>query len=357
MFNWFEKFSSRPRILSAGLSLAAVAIIGFVDYSTAYELSFAAFYLIPIGLATWFVGWPFGIFVSVTSVMVSLVGDMASGASLENPFVSIWNEAILVTFYFVVIWLLTNVHAFQRELERRVRQRTVELNDQIAERERVERELLSISEREKMTIGSDLHDNLGQHLTATAFASQVLAEQLAHKSLPESAAAKHVVKLVEEGISLTQMFARSLSPFEMTDSGFIDGLQELAYSTSKQFQVSCELNCHEPFRLKDSVSGTELYRIVQEAITNAIRHGKAKRIDIRLEEIENALTVTVTDDGTGLPGNVRNGKGLGLRIMTYRANRMGATFNIERLAEGGTRVTCKCPPIEGISAEANEAGY
>jgi signal transduction histidine kinase len=87
--------------------------------------------------------------------------------------------------------------------------------------------------------------------------------------------------------------------------------------------------------------GAHLYRIAQEAITNAVRHGKARHINIRLDSTANEIVLTIVDDGIGLPENARNGDGLGLRTMAYRASLIGATFNIERLSsQGGTRVTC-----------------
>jgi len=188
-----------------------------------------------------------------------------------------------------------------------------------------------------------LHDSLGQHLTATAFASQVLKEQLEGKSLPEAASARQLVKMVEEAIALTRTIARGLQPVEVEAEGLMNGFQELAGSVSERFNVSCEFECREPVLLHDAARSTHLYRIAQEAITNAIKHGKAKFINISLEKTEEALTLTITDDGVGLPENALKGEGMGLRIMAYRAGMIDATFKIERLSESGTRVTCKLP--------------
>jgi signal transduction histidine kinase len=236
-----------------------------------------------------------------------------------------------------------------------VRQRTAALTTEIQERTRLEKELLEISEREQRQISHDLHDSLGQHLTATAFASQVLSEDLENKSLPQSAAAKNLVKLVEEAIVLTRTFARGLHPVEITGEGLMDGFQELARNTSERFNVACEFECLEPVLLHDAASSTHLYRIVQEAITNAIKHGKARHISIGLEKLNGTITLTVTDDGVGLPENVCIGQGMGLRIMAYRANMIGAIFNIGRLPESGTRVTCKLPSSGIVASETHGA--
>jgi signal transduction histidine kinase len=353
MFRWIKKFEHRSRTLLAVVALGIVAVIGFVDYLTGFETSFSIFYLLAIGLAAWFVGCGFAVFVSILSVAVSLGGDLARGAHFSSPVVPVWNAIILIAFYLVVVWLLTLLHSLQRELEARVQQRTAALKQEIAGRVRLERELLEISERGQRQVGHDLHDSLGQHLTATAFAGQVLNEQLESKSLPESASARHLVKMVEEAIILTRTFARGILPVEMEGEGLMDGFQELARNISEQFKVSCEFECRELVLLNDAASSTHFYRIAQEAITNAIKHGKAKHINISLEKIDGVITLTITDDGAGLPENASNGQGLGLHIMAYRANMIGATFNIERLPKSGTRVTCKLPSNGVVASETH----
>jgi signal transduction histidine kinase len=355
MFRWVEKFERRSRIFLAMVTLGLVATIGFVDFVAGFETSFSVFYLLAIGLATWFVGRGFAIFVSILSVIVSLGGDLAKGIRFSSPVVPVWNAIILIAFYLVIVWLLTVLHSLQRELEARVRQRTAALQEEIIERERLERELLEISEREQRQIGHDLHDSLGQHLTATAFASQVLAEQLENKLLSESVAAKNLVKLVEEAIILTRMFARGLHPVEIADEGLMDGFQELARNVSERFKLSCEFECREPLLLPDAADSTQLYRIAQEAITNAIKHGHAKHIKINFEKSDGTITLTVSDDGVGLPENARKGQGMGLRIMAYRANMIGASFFIERLPSVGTHVVCQLPSKPSVTPEIHGA--
>jgi signal transduction histidine kinase len=343
MTAWIKRLEnwSKPSLMATSLGL--VAAVGMVDYSTGFLIFFSAFYLIPVTLAAWFVGRVWGNIVSVLSVAVWLAGDYAAGAHYSSLLVPLWNGVIALTVYFVVVKTLASLRKLQNELEERVQQRTTALTNEMQERTRLEKELLEIGERGQRQIGHDLHDGLGQHLTATALASQVLAGQLENKSLPEAVAAKHLVKMVEEAISLTRTFARGLQPVEMEAEGLTDGFQELARNVSERFKVSCEFECRETVLLHDAAHGTHLYRIAQEAITNAIKHGKAKFINISLEKNPEAIILTVTDDGSGLPENTRHGQGMGLRIMAYRAGMIGATFNIERLPESGTRVTCRLP--------------
>jgi signal transduction histidine kinase len=355
MTAWIKRLENWSKPLVMVTSLGLVAVVGFVDYFTGYAIFFSAFYLIPVALAAWFVGSVFGIVISMLSVAIWLAGDFAAGAQYPSLLVPVWNGAIAFTVYFVVVKTLASLRRSHQELEERVRQRTAALTGEILERTRLEKELLEISEREQRQIGHDLHDSLGQHLTATAFAGQVLNEQLENKSLPESASAKHLVKLVEEAIILTRTFARGLYPVQVDAEGLMDGLQELARNISERFKVSCEFECREPVLLHDAASSTHLYRIVQEAITNAIKHGKARHISIGLEKKDGVIMLTVTDNGIGLPENARSGQGMGLRIMAYRSNMIGATFNIERLPGSGTCVTCKLPSSSVVAAETHGA--
>jgi len=354
MTEWIKRFNkwSRPALMVFCLCLTVA--VGLVDFLSGYSIFFSAFYLIPVGIAAWFLGSFFSNMMAVLSVAVWLVGDFAAGANYSSLFVPIWNGAIALTVYCVVVKTLVSLRKSQQELEARVQQRTAALSDEIQERTRLEKEILEISEREQRRIGHDLHDNLGQHLTATAFAAQVLTEQLEGKSLPESAPAAQTVKMVERAILLTRTLARGLHPVEVEAEGLADALQELARNTSEQFQVTCEFEWAEPLLLNDATSSTHLYRIAQEAITNAIKHGKAKRINIGLNKTDNELSLVVTDDGVGLPEN-RRGQGLGLRIMAYRAGMIGANFSIERVAGSGTRVTCKLPFKQAATSENHGA--
>ena len=334
-----KKIEGLSRPIVAVVCIGLVAVIGFLDYITGYEISFFIFYSIPVLLAVWRVGVPFAVVVSVLSMMTWLGSNVAAGLRFSNWFVPVWNSSIALIFYLLVVRLFT----LHQKLEDRVRQRTWALTQEMHERRRLEKELLEASEREQRRIGHDLHDSLCQHLTGTALAGQVLGKKLADKSLPEAAAANHLVELVEEGIKLTRIIARGLHPVEMQAENLADNFHELAVTASERFSVSCKFECPQPVLLYDTSAVTHLYRIAQEAVTNAVRHGKARHINICLDSEDKETVLTVTDDGTGLPANAQNNQGMGLRIMAYRASMIGAAFNIERLPMRGTRVTCTLP--------------
>lgn len=346
-----SQFEKRPRIFSAAVSAALVAVIGVVDYLAGYAIFFSAFYLLPVALASWYVGRAFGIVISISSVVVSLVGDYAAGANYPNIFVPVWNGAIGLTVYLAVVKALTSLRKLHNELEERVRQRTAALTSEMQERARLEKEIVEISEREQRRIGHDLHDNLCQHLTATAMAGQVLGEKLAAKSLPETADANEVVRLIGDGIVLTRNLAHGISPVEMEVEGLVTALHELAANISKMSRIGCAFECDSPPAIHDANTATQLYRIAQEAINNAIRHGKPKQIVMSLSNRKERVELTIEDDGVGLPDDWQKNRGLGTRIMAHRAAMIGGTFSIEPNPTGGTFVKCSIP----VSATAKNS--
>jgi signal transduction histidine kinase len=333
--------SSRWSLVVAGFVL--LLLIGWIDYLTGFEIMFSAFYLLEVGAAAWFVGRGFGLLMAALSVAVWIGGDFAAGARYSTPLIPIWNALILLVLYSIVVLLLASLRSLQRGLEARVDQRTQALKREMAQRQRLEEEILQISEREQRRIGHDLHDSLCQHLTATALAGQVLGERLAAKSLPEAADATKVVELVEEGMSLARNLARGLYPVEMEAEGLMAAFQELADSITKGAKVLCVFERNPPVLIHDDAVATHLYRIAQEAVRNALRHGKAKRIGISLFERDGFVKLAVEDDGVGLPETMGESKGLGVRIMAYRAGMLGGTFAIEPAPTGGTIVVCTIP--------------
>jgi signal transduction histidine kinase len=340
MSGWVKRFENQSRALVVLATLLIVTGVGVVDYVTGWELSFSVFYLLALGLASWFVGTRFAVFISVLSVAVSLAGDLAVGGRYSSRLVPWWNASIVLTFYFVVVALLAKLRGVYGELEARVKQRTTALTDEMAERERVERELLEISEREQRRIGHDLHDSLGQHLTGVALAGQVLEEKLTAQSLPEAADANKVVELVEEGIALSRKLAKGLHPVEMESDGLMQALEELTVISSDLFKVSCRFECDSPVLIRDTAVSAHLYRVAQEAISNAVKHGKAKNITIQLETLDDGIALRVKDDGVGLPESLPKTTGMGLRIMAHRASIIGAAFQARRDDSGGTIVSC-----------------
>lgn len=210
----------------------------------------------------------------------------------------------------------------------------------LTDRWRLEAEVLKAGEMERQRIGHDLHDTLGQNLTGIAFLTKLLEQKLLQQSLAEAANATEIIKLVNESAGLTRSLARGLSLLSVGAASLMTGLQELAGQTSERFGIECRLDCADMGLVEDRVVATQLYRIAQEAVSNAVKHGKARSIVIGLSS-HMPVRLTIRDDGVGLPNGAGDGKGMGLRIMNYRANVIGGTLEIKPDPAGGTVVTCK----------------
>ncbi|MEO6992498.1 MAG: sensor histidine kinase [Lacunisphaera sp.] len=331
---------SRRRLTA--ITWGLVSLIGLADFLLGFEVSLLVFYFIPIALAVIARGWKFGVGIALVSVASWIGGDMAAGAHYASRVVPIWNVAIVLLTFLVLIQLLASFLNLQRDLEHRVTQRTSALASEIAERERLEKVVIEISERERRSIGHDLHDGLGQHLTGTALTAQLLVESLAERQASEAVEAIKVVTLIKSAIGQTRQMAKGLLLADIDVDGLTSALQEFCAATTEQFRVACTFDGNDESRLALSENGaaTQLYRIAQEAIRNAVRHGNAKNIEVRLVRSGPTLILTVRDDGRGLPPPEARGPGLGLRIMRHRAKIISATFTIDPVAPRGTVITC-----------------
>jgi signal transduction histidine kinase len=204
----------------------------------------------------------------------------------------------------------------------------------------LEKEVVEITSREQTRIGQDLHDGLGQHLTGVTFLTRALENRLAAQSLPEASNAAEIGKLVLQALSQTRNLARGLFPVELESSGLVMGLRELAGTVEKMFSISCKVECDEGLAIHDQTAQTHLFRLAQEAVNNSVKHGKAKIVQISLKKVDDKYVLTVTDDGSGFAVDAVKQKGLGLRIMNYRAQKVGGVLKVEPAKPQGTMVQC-----------------
>jgi signal transduction histidine kinase len=348
MDRWAQRVERMPKPLLSVVVLMLTGLIGFFDYVADTQVSLSAFYLLPVALAARFIGSAFAVLIAALSVAIWIGGDLAVGRRFPDAFLLSWNAAIQFISYAVVVMLIANLRNLRGILEDRVRQRARALTLEIAERERLERELLDVSEREQRRIGQDLHDGLCQHLAGTALAAQVVSDKLAAQRPIDARDATNVVELIEEGIALARGMAKGLHPVEMNADGLMQSLQEFSGTTSDLFRVSCRFECDSPVLIHDERAAEHLYRIAQEAVGNAIKHGKANNIAIQLSTLDEGYLLRIHDDGAGLPDPLPENSGMGLRIMANRSHVIGATF-LARAdeEEGGTVVTCLMPFATG----------
>jgi PAS domain S-box-containing protein len=210
----------------------------------------------------------------------------------------------------------------------------------VTERRELERELIEISERERQRIGYDLHDTLGQQLAGIAFLSKVLAQRLATHHAADATRAAQIVTFVNQAMEQARTLAGGLAPVTLETYGLVFALQELATSVEALFHCTCKVSSHHAIHITDHAVAMHLYRIVQEAVNNAIKHGKAQQIMITLSAWQGHMTLMVRDNGVGFPTDVAKRRGMGLRIMHHRARMIGASLEVQPGAHGGTCVIC-----------------
>jgi signal transduction histidine kinase len=339
---WIGRYSR------AQIGLACVLttlLVGYLDYLSGPQIVISIVYAIPIAVAALFLGTPAAVGLSVLSILASLASDFATNMSVAALYLPALNGALRLLFFLFLVFVLNRLREMQSGLEVRVEERARALAHETAERQRLEQDMLEISEREQRRIGQDLHDGLCQHLTGTALASQVLAEKLQARGQAEAEAAHRIVDLVEEAISLARGMAKGLHPVELLADGLMRALEEFAATTTELFGVTCRFECPTPVLIHSPATATHLYRIAQEAVGNAIKHGQAKSITVTLEENEDGIRLGVSDDGCGLGKGAAGGKGMGLRIMADRAKMIGGRFNVAAHRPRGVELSCLIPQV------------
>jgi signal transduction histidine kinase len=315
------------------------SFIGWIDYVTGWEWSFFVFYAAPIVVVTsrlgQRVGFPFAIFSAVIWWLAQLE---------NNPYHSRWGFALAVFsrfFYFVVLVIAVAAVAARHEVDR-ARIESLERAQQL------EQEILRTSEREQQRIGQDLHDSLGPHLAAIGYAVTFLENVLRERGQPEVTKTEQIRGMVSEALSLTRGMARGISPVQMDSGGLAMALEDLASTVSGLTGMSVSFwETGNPF-VADPEVGLHLYRIAQEALNNAAKHGEAKNVSISLSNNDGSTRLMVSDDGKGMSKCASATRGLGLQSMRYRARALQGELKIESIPHEGTVVVCelRVPPAE-----------
>jgi len=200
-----------------------------------------------------------------------------------------------------------------------------------------EKKILSVSEEERQRIGADLHDNLGQRLTAIELHCHSLKEDL-HGQPALEVQMGNICRYLQEAVAQARQLARGLMPVPL-DGGLADGLAEMVRRMSHG-STQCEFICSSPVDVKDLAVSNQLFRIAQEAVNNAMKHARAKKVTVTLSENQEALQLWIEDNGTGLPKTKKRAPGLGLQLMRHRANVIGATLETKSSPGKGLKIIC-----------------
>jgi signal transduction histidine kinase len=303
-----------------GLALA----VGWVDYITSYEVSFVLFYSLPILLMVWFADRASAVVIALLCSIIWWWADQASGHLYSQGWHEVWQTLVGLGYFLLFVVGATAAKARIALLEHA---------------RRLEQEIIRISEREQRRIGQDLHDGLCQYYAAVGCAAGSLKHNLEKEGSTAAKTAAELEELIMKGVWEARNVARGLAPVENDQWGLQFALEELAASTSKLLDIHCRLICDRAVFVFDSNSATQFYRIAQEAINNASRHGKATAVDIRLVSMGDNVTMVIEDNGTGIPSPLPPNRGMGLSIMQYRARIIGGHLDITPRPGGGTSIS------------------
>jgi signal transduction histidine kinase len=210
------------------------------------------------------------------------------------------------------------------------------------EGKRLEHEILAVSERERHSIGADLHDNLGQQLTALELMCTALKEDAAgHPVLAKGL--ERMSRMLRETVSQTRALARGLVPVGSDPDALQNGLAEFAERINALGRVRCKFECPSPVFIADSAVAGHLYRIAQEAVNNVLKHAHARHVSIRLSQIPEHVKLEIVDDGEGMKNAKGDRNGVGLGVMRHRASVIGAELEITSKRGGGVTIRCVLP--------------
>ena len=326
-----KRFAGQARAWIIAEVAASLIVIGVLDFITGYQIRLLPFYAGPIFIMAWFCGKKWGFAAAFFSGLIWWCANWFTGEPDLNSWIQTWEISRHVGFFLVV--------AFAGSALRIKSDSAAERIALLEHSHRLEREVVNISDTEQQRIGQDLHDGLCQYLAGLTCAASSLRDDLQKLHLQaEAGTADELARLLQDAVVQTRDLARKLVPAHIDRLGLILALELLADWVTRLHGVTCTFAFHGATPDCDEHTAIHLYRIAQEAINNATKHGHATNIAISLKAADHSMTLRVSDDGAGISES--DSGGMGLAIMRYRARLIGGELKIDRLDTCGTTVSC-----------------
>ena len=326
-----KSFARQPRAWIICEMTVSLLVIAVVDFVTSYRIRLVPFYAVPIFVLAWFCGNKWGIAAGIFSSVTWWCANRFTGDPDLQGSIAVWEVSRQVAFFLTV----AVVGSALRNKSDIAAERIALLEHS----QRLEREIVNISETEQRRIGQDLHDGLCQYLAGLTCAATSLRDDLQDLHLyTDAKKAGELVSLLEDAVVETRNLARKLVPAHVSRLGLVLALESLTQSVTRLYGVNCTLQCQVSSANWDEHTAMHLYRIAQEAINNATRHGTARNIFLFLDATGRSIRLRVVDDGVGFSES--QSQGIGLDIMHYRARLIAGQLTIKRRDSRGTVVTC-----------------
>ena len=327
-------FLNQPKAQVWAEAILWIAAVSALDYYTPREFSTFIFYAIPVFALSWHSGWKSGMTFAICGVVIHFLANLHYGPQESTQFY-LWSIVNRLASRAFVVTCGASLRRYREAIRMRVE--TMDRTRQL------EREIVRTSEREQMRIGQDLHDGICQNLAAIDCATECLRSSLEAEGMSQAKTAKVIQKLLKETILDARNLARGIFPAPLGGDGFSTALSDLVTTTNQLRQASITFEANDHISISDPATAMHLYRIAQEALSNAVRHAKALHIAVRIAYYGDTLAITVADDGCGYSSEATNSMGMGLRTMRYRAQLIGARVTINSVPSRGTSVSCTLP--------------
>jgi signal transduction histidine kinase len=324
----------------AFLGLFSVLLIGLIEYTRSQEISFALFYVPPVAMATWFGGRRLGLVAAFASALASFIARAPEDAQLSHLFTPSWNAATRLLIFSLGVLLLALLRRQRDRLQRTIERKSAGLELAMAELALAEREVLDAGAREQKRIAYDLHDDLGQQLVGIAFKAKLLGDKLQSTQPAEAEEAATIARLANDAARQTRFTAHKLDD----TASAVDlktALPRLAAAIQENCRVKVSVNTNAYSVPVDAPVAVQLYRVAQEAVRNAVEHGRANAVEIYLVSHQQHAVLTVRDNGCGFKSSVAE-QGMGFRIMGSRAESVGGSCEVQS-RRGGVTLICRVP--------------
>ena len=331
--NFIEQFGKQPKSWILAEAFAFLVLVVIADVFTSWQYTMFMFYCIPVFLVAMQVSRRYAFAFAILTGIVAMAANYDS-LPIRGLGGYIWGGASRTGGLLIAAAYGISVQSFREEMRRRVQA--------MEHAQELEREIVRAGEREQIRIGQDLHDGVCQTLAALDCAAQCLKLDLEVEGSPQSKLATEIQKRLSAATLEARSLARGIYPLPMEPDGLGMALRELVMTTRTLCHTAIGFESDEDIVVRDSEVAMHLYRITQEALSNAMRHSNATRVDVRVMCDNQRLSISVVDDGCGSSLQSRN-DGMGWRTMHYRARLIGAQIEKLSPAAGGTTVRCSLP--------------